>query len=194
MPYDLLEYRRGRERWSAHRPLTRTSSTTPNGGAAMQSTQERWLPIPGYEGMYEASDHGRIRSLDRTITRNGRPSKLQGRVLTPLTSSKYGYLKVGLGRGNLKFVHRLVAESFLGDGTGLDVDHRDGDPTNNHLSNLRYLTHAENMRVQRERKPRCQRGHSFEDAYWSPNGRRNCRTCLVARDRRRRATARTARS
>lgn len=162
----------------------------------MQSneTPEEWRPIPGYEGLYEASDHGRIRSLDRTITRNGRPSRLQGRVLTPVGDGKYGYLRVGLGRKNLKFVHRLVAEAFIGDGSGLDVDHRDGDPANNHLSNLRYLTHAENMRAQRERKPRCQRGHSFEDAYWSPNGRRCCRTCITIRDRRRRRAAREARS
>ena len=158
------------------------------------NTPEEWRPIPGFEGVYEASDHGRIRSLDRSVMKNGRPHRLQGRVLAPITTSKYGYLRVSLGRENLKFVHRLVAEAFIGDGTGLDVDHRDGDPGNNHVSNLRYLTHAENMRAQRERKPRCKRGHSFEDAYWSPNGRRNCRTCITMRERRRRTRVRAARS
>lgn len=140
----------------------------------MQSNAvETWTPVVGHEGRYEVSDQGRIKGP-------------KGRVLVLLSNGTYGYLGASLGANNRKYVHRLVAEAFLGSGDGLDVDHIDGDTANNKLTNLRYLTHAENMTAQRERKPNCAKGHSFTDAYWSPNGRRHCRTCRNLADHRRR--------
>lgn len=150
----------------------------------MHATREIWKPVVGYEDSYEVSDQGNIRSIDRVITRNGRPSKLRGRVLTPVVTSKYGYLKVALGRNNQQFVHRLVMATFVGPCEGMDVDHRDGNPSNNRLSNLRYLSHAENMVAQRERKPKCRRGHAYpEDGRLNRYGRRVCQECIRIGDR-----------
>ncbi len=138
---------------------------------------ENWREIAGSPG-YEVSDLGRVRSP-------------WGRTLTPQRNGRYGYLAVPLTRARREYVHRLVAAAFLGDTTGLDVDHIDGDTSNNNASNLRLLTHAENMAIQRERKPLCRQGHPFgEDAIWS-HGRRTCRTCARARWRRKRRTANT---
>lgn len=143
-------------------------------GLAMNATpNESWKPVVGFEGRYQVSDQGRIQG----------PS---GRVLQALSNGSYGYLGVSLGARNRQYVHRIVAEAFIGPGEGFDVDHRDGDTSNNTLSNLRYLTHAENMAAQRERKPNCAKGHSFSDAYWGPDGRRQCRTCRKLADKRRR--------
>lgn len=114
--------------------------------AEQDPTAERWLPVVGYEGLYEVSDLGRIRSLDR-IKSNGRRSR--GRILsTPLSS---GYPCLNLCRGGsqvLVRVHRLVAEAFLGPAPDLSetVNHKDFDRTNNRPENLEWLSHADNMR------------------------------------------------
>lgn len=139
---------------------------------------EVWRPIPGREA-YQVSSHGRVKGL-------------RGNILTLLSNGKYGYLGCALGKGPRYYVHRLVASAFLGDGTELDVDHINGDTADNRLVNLRYLTHGENMAAQRERKTHCAKGHSFADAYWGPNGRRQCRTCRQLADNRRYAKRRLA--
>lgn len=152
-------------------------------GLAVHATHETWRPVVGHEGSYEVSDQGNVRSLDRTTIRNGHVHKLRGKVLVPVRASEYGYLRVSLGRGKPQFVHRLVAAAFIGPGDGFDVDHRDGNPTNNRLSNLRYLTHAENMVAQRERKPRCRQGHEYSEDRLDSRGRRACMECTRIRDR-----------
>lgn len=100
--------------------------------------EEQWKPIPGWEGLYEASDQGNIKSFRNGIERN----------LT-LTSDN-GYLRVGLCRkGFVKHlrVHRLVAESFLPNPENKPcINHKDGNKLNNHISNLEWCTHKENMR------------------------------------------------
>lgn len=147
---------------------------------------EEWRPVVGNVGRYEVSSLGRVRSLDRDVVRSGRIHRLSGRILSPRSNGKYGYLNVHLGRDHREYVHRLVAEAFIGAVRGFDVDHRDGDVTNNRVDNLRILSHAENMAAQRERKPECKRGHSMADAYVTPDGRRNCRACRRESDKRRR--------
>lgn len=103
---------------------------------------EQWLPIPGWEGFYEASDLGRIRSVPRYMCK--------GCVLKPRALPEKGYLQVGLSRNNkvtMSYVHRLVAATFIGPcPEGLEVLHGDGDPANNVPGNLRYGTHGENGR------------------------------------------------
>ena len=102
-----------------------------------------WRPINGHPH-YEVSSCGQVRSLDRTVvntkgSRAGIEQRLKGRMLKPWLH-KRGYHVVSLGHGNKITVHRLVAEAFLGL-TRADkstvVDHMDGDPTNNHVDNLR---------------------------------------------------------
>lgn len=150
-------------------------------------TNENWKPIPGYEDSYEVSDRGNVRSIDRKfIMKNGVKRHVKSRILSQTPNGRYGYMGVNLGNGNRKYVHRLVASAFLDLEKGDEVDHINGDTSNNSLSNLRCVTHADNMKLQRERKPFCKRGHKYEDvAFWRPDGRRECGECRRIRDRNR---------
>lgn len=105
-----------------------------------KSKEEIWKSVKGYEGLYEVSNFGRVRSLPRNTT--------SGKILKPV-KTKEGYLRVDLskkGRGNLSFVHRLVAETFLDNPDNLPcVNHRDENPLNNRVENLEWCTHLYNM-------------------------------------------------
>lgn len=110
---------------------------------------EKWLPVVGFEGLYEVSDLGRVRSIDRNVTsRWGTPKKLKGVVLSQ-SKSHNGYLRVGLnsdGKRSCHFVQRLVMRAFKGPvPEGMEVAHNDGTRINNTLLNLRYATHVDNM-------------------------------------------------
>lgn len=99
--------------------------------------KEIWKPVPGYEGLYEVSDQGRVRSFARSVS---------GRLLKPGKASN-GYFTVCLGRGKSRTLHSLVAEAFIGPKPiGQEVLHEDGTRTNNCVSNLRYGTRADNIR------------------------------------------------
>jgi hypothetical protein len=112
-------------------------------------TEEIWKPVPGYEGRYEVSDLGRVRSLDREIICMGEikgsyVSRKKGRVLRP-GPSNYGHLSVVLGRGKTRMVHELVLRAFVGEPPDKhECCHNNGDPTDNRLSNLRWGTRSEN--------------------------------------------------
>lgn len=120
--------------------------------------EESWLPVVGYEGLYEVSDLGRVRSLDRVKARKGGQSwyVLPGRYLK-LLSDRHAYRRVSLYRESRAaggraaacgyFVHRLVAMAFLGTPghEQTDVNHRDCNPSNNTLGNLEWATRKENM-------------------------------------------------
>ena len=109
--------------------------------------QEIWKDVVGYEGVYQVSDLGRVRSLDR-VDSAGR--SLKGRILK-LSTNKKGYLVVRLyleGKGNTRYVHQLVARAFLNHepcGNKLVVDHIDNDKSNNSLENLQIITQRENL-------------------------------------------------
>lgn len=106
---------------------------------------ETWLDIPGFEGAYQVSDHGRVRSLDRLVAhKDGRLCKAKGKILT-LKPNVGGYPSLRLGRGHPAMVHQLVALAFLGPAYGRFVCHNDNDKSNNHLPNLRYDTPQGNM-------------------------------------------------
>ena len=79
---------------------------------------ERWKPVTGYEGIYEVSNHGRVRSVDRTITcSDGRVRRHKGKVLSAGLSKRGGYPLVSLytqGKNQSHYVHSLVAETFIG--------------------------------------------------------------------------------
>lgn len=156
----------------------------------MDATPEEWRPIPGHEGAYEVSDHGQVRSLDRQANTWYGSRTVRGRTLRPATV-KGKYLVVSLGRGNLRSVHQLVAEAFIGPiPDGWHTCHNDGDSTNNRADNLRYDTPAANCMDmvkhgthRHARKSHCAKGHPYDDANtWvgtNKNGaaQRICRTC-----------------
>ena len=115
--------------------------------------QEVWKDIPGYEGEYQASTLGRIKSLARKIQgRNwstGKPffHTIPERILKPGRFCKTGHLSVILRRKtNGKPVHQLVMRTFVGEPPeDMEVLHKNGDPTDNRLSNLRYGTRTDNI-------------------------------------------------
>ena len=110
---------------------------------------EIWKSIPGYEGFYEVSDLGRVRSLARVIIRaNGRKQTFRGKILLPAFGKRKGYPHVSLHRAGARTnfdVHTLVALAFLGPRpNGFEVCHGDGDPRNANIKNLRYGTRMDN--------------------------------------------------
>ena len=113
---------------------------------------EVWKDIPGYEGRYQASNEGRIRSVDRyvRVVPHGVEAKrlIKGQILKPGRYCKSGHVSVVLGHNaNGSPVHQLVALTFIGPcPDGMEVCHNDGDPTNNAVSNLRYDTRTENIK------------------------------------------------
>lgn len=148
---------------------------------------EHWRAVPGYEGSYEVSDLGRVRSLDR-ITDRGR--RWRGRMMTtcPLPN---GYLIVTLWRDGCQrspLVHRLVLAAFVGPAPDdTEALHGDGDRTNNRLVNLSWGTHSENAQDQlahgthpQASKTHCPAGHPYDDenTYIYPGrAHRGCRAC-----------------
>lgn len=109
--------------------------------------EEIWKSIKGYEGLYEVSSFGRIKSLSK-IRRGGRynaPMVYRERILKPNKNGQ-GYFKVSLCKnGSVKtgVVHKLVAVAFHG-ASCLEVNHIDGIKTNNDADNLEYVTSSEN--------------------------------------------------
>lgn len=158
---------------------------------------ETWRPVVGFEGRYEVSDLGRVKTL----------SNRQGKVaiLKPHVLPRSGHCQVQLtndGRKVMRYVHVLVAAAFIGPKPpGHQTRHRDGIPGHNELTNLHYGTQSDNARDSvlhgthnQASKTECKHGHRFteENTYiWvrPSTGRRErqCRTCRAA------ATARSTR-
>jgi hypothetical protein len=155
---------------------------------------EQWRDIPGYEGYYQVSDLGQVRSLDRVVgTSHGVTRSLPGKVLSVGTGrSNYPQVRLSVnGKTRLYAVHQVVALSFLGPRpAGMVVCHWDGDSGNNKLENLRYATQTENAfdavrhgTHSESKKTHCKNGHEFNSenstTYPSERGRtrRRCKIC-----------------
>lgn len=164
---------------------------------ATQETAETWCPVPEFEGRYEVSDQGRVRSLDMRIGA-GSPTGtrlLRGRVLKQYADQ--GYARVVLtvnGKRHMRTVHRLVAAAFLGPRPdGMETCHNNGDSLDNRVENLRYDTHSENQldvvrhgRHNAAKRTHCKHGHEYtpENIYRRPGTRaRLCRECRRAAQR-----------
>lgn len=111
------------------------------------NNESRWIPISGYEGYYELSLTGRVRSLSRTIfTKKGLRS-VKGKLLSPKSNGS-GYLFVVLckkGNKACQYLHRLVARGFIPNPYNKpQVNHINGDKTDNRVVNLEWVTAQEN--------------------------------------------------
>lgn len=112
-------------------------------------TSELWLPVVGYEDHYEVSNFGRVRSVPRVIEGRWGPTKRLGCMLA-IKPANERYLKVSLCKDGVLTqhqVHRLVLLAFVGEPPkGFVCDHIDCDIRNNNLTNLRWLSSADNAR------------------------------------------------
>jgi len=111
---------------------------------------EIWKPVLGFEGLYEVSNMGQLRSLDRIVNhKNGRTRLQKGRIFKRTKLARNSpYFRVRLckdGKQLSLFVHRLVLEAFVGK-SNLVCDHLNGNPADNRLSNLQYVSLTENNR------------------------------------------------
>src|SRR3990167_8250738 len=113
--------------------------------------KEIWKDIPGYEGTYQASSLGRIRSLPRVIDGGlGRVTHRKGCVLRPATE-RLGYLRLSLkneGTARSWLVHRLIAITFLGQPMvdRKEINHKDSDKKNNSIENLEWCSRSYNIK------------------------------------------------
>lgn len=125
----------------------------------VDGASEEWRPVPGFEGSYEVSNLGRVRSLDRLVqhaacTRHAAYSHIRRGIVLRPGPTKSGHLTVMLGRdGGTRFVHALVLLAFIGPPPpGLETRHLNGNEQDNRLSNLAYGTRGENTKDKKDHK------------------------------------------
>lgn len=111
-------------------------------------TQERWLPVRGFEGLYEVSDLGRCRSIVRQASTTFGPRLYGGHILSPVAKNN-GYFCWNLtardGRREQVAAHRAVLVAFAGAAPeGYEACHNDGVRSNNCITNLRWDTRSAN--------------------------------------------------
>lgn len=110
---------------------------------------ELWKEVDGFDGYYEVSDKGRVKSLDRVIKHsNGVCHNVKGRMLKPIFFGNYhGVQMCNHGKLKKKYIHRLVAETFVENTHNKKtVNHKDGNKFNNSAENLEWATQKENNR------------------------------------------------
>lgn len=159
---------------------------------------ERWLPVVGWEGFYEVSDHGRIKTLQRITRLHHGGLRIEPEGIRRLANhNQFGYKLVLLSAGKrrtTKLVHSLVLEAFVGPRPpGMVCCHNNGDPADNRLENLRWDTQSSNLfdAVKHgthtlSNKTHCVHGHEYTAAntIWTKKGWRQCRECKRAFDKR----------
>lgn len=121
--------------------------------------EEVWKDIKGWEGLYQVSNMGRVKSLPK-LKKTPTTTFMTKEIIKKANICK-GYLRLGLKKDGITksyFVHCLVAQAFLGDANGLTVNHKDENKKNNSVENLEYLSIGENIRygtgIQRSAKSR----------------------------------------
>lgn len=114
---------------------------------------EEWRDVKGYEGFYQVSNLGRVRSVTRQIKRDNGSYMKHGQELI-LRLDQHGYFQVNLAKNKahrIEKVHRLVANAFIENPYNKpEVNHKDCNPQNNRVDNLEWCTHYENMRYMHE--------------------------------------------
>lgn len=110
---------------------------------------EQWKDIEGYEGLYQISSYGRVKSLERAIIKKNKGGnyseyRLKEKILKPLVFDKYNHVEVELHKDGIrehKQIHRLVAEAFIPNPNNYDVVHHiDHNTQNNTVENLVWLS------------------------------------------------------
>jgi len=154
----------------------------------MNPSDEEWRPIPEWEGIYQVSNQGRVRSLDRIVLVGNTHRKLPSRP-RKFTVLPKGYRQIQLhidGTVKALLVHRLVLTVFHGPPPpGLEACHINGDTSDNRIENLMWDTHAANISdAVRAGKHvgsavRCPQGHDLDagNTYLSAAGSRSCKKC-----------------
>ena len=110
--------------------------------------QEIWVKVKGYENSHEVSSFGRVKSIKRSVLiHNGKYRTVNERIMKLANRGRNGkYKSVQLkNKGKTHTIHRLVYDSFFGLISGLEINHIDGNPSNNRLDNLEQVTASENV-------------------------------------------------
>lgn len=109
----------------------------------------KWLPVPGYEGIYQISETGLIKSVDRKVLHGERFINVKGKIISQRINNS-GYKEVRLcheGKTKTTFIHILKATAFIPNPENKkEVNHIDGNKLNNELTNLEWINHSENMK------------------------------------------------
>lgn len=152
---------------------------------------ELWKDVPGWEGYYQVSNHGRVWSVERVAQlSNGATRRVNGKLLRPTLSNVYPHVSLYRNKERqTRYVHTLVLLAFVGERPeNMECLHKDGNPRNNRLDNLRWGTPSENNldivahgNHHGLNKTHCPRGHLLVE----PNlircqlktGRRECLAC-----------------
>lgn len=140
-------------------------------GKARQT--EEWVDVVGFEGVYQISNYGRLKSLDRIVSgKNNSKRRIKGKVLKPWVTKK-GYFRYTLSISRRYFIrklaHVLVAEHFiLNKENKPQVNHKDGIKSNNYVENLEWVTCAENIR------------HGWDNELLKPNYGQKGRTGILS--------------
>lgn len=132
-----------------HATMTKRDHISTKTMLAAAICDEQWKPVEGYDGCYEVSDLGRVRSIERVVMRStGHPMTIHERIRKQIPHTKTKHLQVVLSKGGRRrtfCVHQLVAKAFLGKGDpGDEVRHWDGVKTHNYASNLLYGSRRDN--------------------------------------------------
>ena len=114
----------------------------------MNNNIEVWKNIQGYEELYQVSNLGRVRSLDKKVKcRGGKYRLMKGQIIRPIHSGA-NYSAVNLYKNkhhHMQYVHRLVAEAFIPNPNGhLEINHKDENKGNNNVSNLEWCNRTYN--------------------------------------------------
>ena len=121
----------------------------------MENIQEIWKDIPNYEGYYQVSNLGNVKSLSRIVKNGWGTRTVCGKILKNLVNTTKGYFQIRIGKNGsckTKQIHQLVAEAFLNhkpNGHKLVVNHINFDKKDNRLENLEIVTQRENANLKR---------------------------------------------